>query len=103
KLHLLRLSLPLAAPADPVLAEELTRTVTSMTGKYGKARYLPRGAAEPLDVQGLSRILAESREPERLRDVWVGWHDLGRQLRPDYERYVDLANRGARELGFDDT
>jgi len=103
KIDLLRLSMPLAAPSDPVLAEELTRLVASMSGKYGKARYAPRGTTEPLDLQGLSRILAERRDPAQLKDVWEGWHGFGRTIRPEFVRYVELANQGARELDFDDT
>ncbi len=31
-----------------------------------------------------------------------GWHDVAAPLRKDYVRYVELANQGARELGFED-
>jgi peptidyl-dipeptidase A len=103
KARLLPLSLPLLAPSDPVLAQELTRLVTSMQGNYAKGRHTPKGQKEPLDLQGLSRILTESRDPALLEDVWFGWHRVGRTIRPEFERYVDLANRGARELGFADT
>jgi len=102
KAKLLPLSLPLLAPADPTLAQELTRRVASMHATYAKAHYTPLGQSEPLDVQGLSRILSESRDPLLLEDVWTGWHRVGRAIRPDFERYVELANRGARELGFAD-
>lgn len=102
KVKLLRLVLPLVAPSDPLDAEELTRRVTAMTSTYAKGRYVPRGTTESLDLQGLSRILQESREPELLEDVWSGWHRVGRTVRPDFVRYVELANRGARELGFAD-
>jgi peptidyl-dipeptidase A len=103
KARLLPLSLPLLAPADPALAQELTRLVASMQGTYAKGRHMPRGGASPLDLQGLSRILAESRDPALLEDVWTGWHLVGRTIRPEFERYVELANLGARELGFADT
>ena len=103
KAHLLPLSLPLIAPADPAQAQELTRLVASMQGRYAKGRYTPHGQTEALDLQGLSRILTESRDPKLLADVWTGWHQVGRAMRPEFERYVDLANQGARELGFDDT
>jgi len=103
KARLLPLSLPLLAPSDPALAQELTRRVASMQGNYAKGRHKPRGQREPLDLQGLSRILAESRDPGLLEDVWTGWHAVGRVVRPEFERYVELANQGARELGFADT
>ena len=103
KARLLRLSLPLIAPSDPGESEELTRTVSAMAGLYSKGRYTPRSSAEPLDLQGLSRILAESRDPRLLEEVWTGWHRVGRSIRPGFVRYVSLANRGATELGFSDT
>jgi len=103
KAKILPLSLPLLAPAEPVLAQELTRRVASMQGNYAKGRHTPRGQKEALDLQGLSRILTESRDPALLEDVWTGWHQVGRTIRPEFERYVELANVGARELGFPDT
>jgi peptidyl-dipeptidase A len=103
KVKLLRLMLPLVAPSDPTEAEELSRRVTAMRGTYAKGRYTPRSQKEPLDVQGLSRILTESRDPGLLAEVWEGWHRVGREIRTDFVRYVELANRGASELGFSDT
>jgi len=103
KAKLLRLMLPLVAPSDPEEAEELSRRVTAMRGTYAKGRYVPSGSKEPLDLQALSRILTESRDPTVLEDVWSGWHRVGRAVRPDFVRYVELANRGAAELGFADT
>jgi peptidyl-dipeptidase A len=103
KARLLPLSLTTLAPADPALAQEMSRRVTTMEGLYAKGRHTPRGQSEPLDLQGLSRLLAESRDPALLEDVWVGWHRVGRSIRPEFERYVQLANQGARELGFADS
>jgi peptidyl-dipeptidase A len=103
KVKLLRLMLPLIAPSDPTEAEELSRRVTAMRGTFAKGRYAPRSMHEPLDLQGLSRILTESRDPDLLAEVWEGWHRVGREIRPDFVRYVELANRGATELGFPDT
>jgi peptidyl-dipeptidase A len=103
KMHLLRLTLPLIGPSDPKESEELTRLVASMQGKYARGRHALAGTNEPLDLQALSHVLEESRDPARLEDAWTGWHRIGRAIRPDFARYVELANRGARELGFPDT
>ncbi len=102
KLRLLRLSLPLIAPSDPSESTELTRLVATMEGKYARGRHVLRGSATELDLQELSHVLQESRDPARLTDAWTGWHSVGRSIRPDFERYVELANRGAREIGFPD-
>jgi peptidyl-dipeptidase A len=102
KIRLLRLSLPLVAPTEPGESEELVRRTNAMSSTFAKGRYAPRGSAGELDVQGLSKILEESHDPELLEEVWCGWHRIGRAIRPDFTRYVELANRGARELGFAD-
>ncbi|MGA8275459.1 MAG: M2 family metallopeptidase [Thermoplasmata archaeon] len=102
KVKLLRLSLSLVAPEDPREGEELSRTVAEMQGTYAKGRHVPLGSTEAVDLQGLSRILSESRDPTLLEDAWNGWHRVGREIRTPFVRYVELANRGARELGFPD-
>ncbi|HTS33511.1 MAG TPA: M2 family metallopeptidase [Thermoplasmata archaeon] len=103
KARLLRLTLPLVAPSDPAAALELARTVADMQGRYAKGRHTPVGASSPVDLQALSRILSEVRDPVRLEDAWTGWHRVGREIREPFVRYVELANSGARELGFADT
>ena len=103
KVQLLRLALPLIAPSDPDESRELTSLVSAMQSAYAKGRHTPVGGSAPADIQGLSRLLTESRDPAVLEDAWTGWHRVGRSIRPSFQRYVDLANRGARELGFDDT
>jgi len=103
KAKLLRISLPLIAPSDRVLADELTATVAAMQSTYAKGTHQPAGEAKPLDLQGLSRLMTERRDPTLLRDVWVGWHAVSVPMRPKFARYVELANQGAREVGFADT
>jgi peptidyl-dipeptidase A len=46
--------------------------------------------------------MATSRDPNELRDAWVGWHHISPPMKKDFVRYVELANKGARELGFAD-
>jgi peptidyl-dipeptidase A len=103
KFRLLKLSLTVAAPADPAKAAELTQITSSMEGTYGKGKFCPPGGNKCLDLEELSRILRTSRNPEELKQTWVGWHAISPPMRKPYERYVELANEGARELGFADT
>ena len=102
KLKLLKLSLTIATPADAKESEELTRIVTGMEGTYGKGKYCPSGPASCKDLEELSKILAESRDPKALKDAWAGWHAISKPMRQDFVRYVELANKGARQLGFQD-
>ncbi|MCE5310665.1 MAG: M2 family metallopeptidase, partial [Acidobacteriales bacterium] len=85
---------------------ELTRIAASMEGTYGKGKYCPAGTQDPskcLDLEQITRIMATSRDPGQLLDVWRGWHTISPPMRPSYRRFVELSNKGARELGFSDT
>jgi peptidyl-dipeptidase A len=101
KLKLLRLSLTLATPHDPDEADEVTRIAAEMEGIYGKGKYCPPGG-KCLDLEDITKIMATSRDAKQLLDVWTGWHAIARPIKKDYVRYVELANKGARELGFAD-
>ena len=113
--QLLRLSLTLAAPSDPAEARELTQIATQMEGIYGSGKYCPgaNGSAasgtpssgskdDCLDLDQLSDILRTSTDPAKLLDAWRGWHTISPPLRPLFQKYVELGNKGARELGFAD-
>jgi peptidyl-dipeptidase A len=102
KLTLLKTSLTLAAPSDPKESEELARIVSSMEAAYGKGKYCPEGKEKCLDIEEITDIMAESRDPKQLLDVWRGWHSISVPMRPEFQKYVTLANKGARELGFPD-
>jgi peptidyl-dipeptidase A len=99
---LLRLSLTLAAPSDPKESEELTQIASRMEGMYGEGKYCPT-AGKCLDLDELSTILRTSTDPKELLDAWSGWHAIAPSIRPLFRRYVELGNKGARELGFADT
>ncbi len=101
KMKLLRLSLTVAAPSDPKESEELTRILSSLEGTYGKGKYCP--GAKCYDLEDLSKIIANSRNVKELRESWIGWHATAPPMRKPFARYVELANKGARELGFADT
>jgi peptidyl-dipeptidase A len=101
KMTLLRVSLTVAAPSDPKESAELTRILSSMEGTYGKGKYCP--SAKCFDLEDLTKTMADSRNLKELRESWVGWHAIAPPIRKPFARYVELANKGARELGFADT
>ena len=103
KIQLLKNSLTLAAPSNPKESEELTQIVARLEGAYGKGKYCPPGKDTCLDLEDISKILATSRDPKQIEDVWRGWHTISVPMRKDFARYVELANKGAKELGFADT
>lgn len=107
KMKLLKNGLVLATPADPKESEEVTRLGASLDGAYGKGKYCPdrlKSTDHPcLDVEDVTRIMATSQKPDELLDVWKGWHAISPAMRKDFARFVELSNKGARELGFKDT
>ncbi len=129
KLYLLSVAQTVPAPRDPQEREELAGIETWMTSKYGKGRYCPpagspllkyvkadktspvdaagRGTAAPpepacLRLDDLSAVLRKSRDVGELVEAWRGWHSIAAPMKDRFARYVELANRGAREAGFAD-
>ena len=102
KIKLLKLSLTIATPADPKESEELTHITAGMEGTYGKGKYCTSGPESCKDVEDITKIMAETRDPKQLLDVWTGWHAIAKPMRLDFSKYVQLANKGAKELGFQD-
>ena len=101
KLTLIKLALPLAAPNDDEKREELAAVSFEMESIYATGEYCPEGR-DCLDLGQLSRVLAESRDPDEQLEAWVGWRNISRPIKKKYQRFVELANEGARELGFED-
>ena len=106
KFHLLELALVAPPPANPREAAEMTRLQVGLEAEYGKGTYCRKTAAgkeECLQLPNLEKILRESRDPNALLEAWQGWHTIARPMRPRYTRFVELSNKGARELGFGNT
>jgi peptidyl-dipeptidase A len=103
KIKLLKLSLTLPAPKDAKEREELTKIAASMEGDYGRGKYCPDGdQGKCLSLGEMEQIMANSRDPEELKRIWLGWHQVSPPYRKNYQRFVELGNKGAREMGFKD-
>jgi len=102
QLLVLRNTITVAAPADEKEASELAQILASMNAAYGSGKYC-QTPDTCLDIEAVTKILAENRDPARLRQVWEGWHAVGAPVRKSYVRFVELSNKGAKEIGFADT
>ena len=103
KFLLLKLSSDLPAPRNPAEQEEFARINASLSSDYGKGAYCLHGdKSKCLQLPALERILATSRDPNEQLEAWRGWHSIAAPMRPRYVRMVELANKGAREMGFAD-
>ena len=105
QLNLLKLALELVTPADPKAAEELTKLASGLEAAYGRGKWCkdPSKPDTCADIEKITEILATSRKEPEVREAWEGWHTISVPMRKDYTRFVELANTGARELGFADT
>jgi len=105
EMTILKVALTLATPANPAESEELSQITSRMDGAYGKGKFC-HDPAKPdacMDIEQITDVMAHSRDPKALRTVWEGWHTISPPMRKDYVRFVELSNKGAKELGFADT
>jgi peptidyl-dipeptidase A len=104
KFKLLKLSIDIPAPSNPAAQAELAKIGVSLDSDFGKGTWCPDEKRENCKQLGdLAKILATSRDPQELMNAWKGWHTISPPMRGRYIRLVDLANQGAREMGFSDT
>ncbi|WP_017670238.1 M2 family metallopeptidase [Blastomonas sp. AAP53] len=99
KLDKMRGGIVLPAPTTEGAAAELNTIATNLQSIYGKGK----GTIDSKPVNGsdIEAAMGDSRDPEQLKEMWVSWHDnVGAPMKDDYARMVDIANQGARELGF---
>ena len=106
-LHILKTNAAMPAPRDPAKLRELTGIATRMEATYGAGKWCRDGktAKDCLDIGQISEILADTANSsyEQQLDAWQGWHTISPPLRKDYQRFVELTNEGAREMGYANT
>jgi peptidyl-dipeptidase A len=103
-LELLRLAVAAPAPDDPAKRAELAEISARLEAAYGEGKYCETVGGKQVchNIDAVTKTMAESRDYDELLKTWTGWHTIGRPMRRDYVRFVELANEGARELGFAD-
>ena len=87
------------APNDVAMRAELSQILTDMEGQYGAGKYC-NSEGKCRELQELEGILAESRDYDELLDVWQGWRQVSPPYRKKYQRFVEIANRGAQDFGY---
>jgi len=101
KLDILRGGIVLPAPTTPGAAAELATISTKLQSAYGKGRGTLRG--KEINGSDIEAEMGTNRNPEELKEMWVSWHDnVGAPMGTDYSRMVEIANKGAAELGYAD-
>jgi len=102
KLTMIRTQITSPAPSTPGAAEQFSALQARIQGIYGKGHGTLRG--QPINGSDIEEAMATNRNPDELKEMWLSWHDsVGTPMKADYARMVDIANAGARELGYADT
>ena len=101
KLDILRGGLVLPAPTTEGAAKELSEIATKLNSAYGKGKGMLNG--KEINGSDIEAEMGTNRNPEQLQEMWTSWHDkVGAPMKDDYIRMAEIANQGARELGFAD-
>lgn len=99
KLNILRGGIVLPAPTTAGAADELSTISTKLQSAYGKGQGTLDG--KPINGSDIEEQMSVIRDPAKLQEMWTSWHDnVGAPMRADYSRLVEIANAGAKELGY---
>lgn len=103
QLTMLKQGLVFPAPKDPELTAELAQIGSKLQGMYGAGKYCQDkdGEEQCYTLTEMGQMMANSRDPELLQELWVGWRKVSPPMKPLYERQVEIGNAGAQELGYD--
>ncbi len=108
-LLLIKLGSSMPAPKDPAKRAELAKIAAKLEASYGSAKWCSKDAAgneRCLPLQDIEKIIDNtdfSHRPSEIAEAWAGWHATAKPIRQDYQRFVELMNEGAKEVGFADT
>ncbi len=101
-LEQLKLGISAPAPNNPEKRKELAEITTELAGMYGAGKYCPADGRDCMDLGQLEDIMAKSRDYAENLDAWIGWRTISPGMRDKYRRFAELANEGAKELGYAD-
>ncbi len=99
KLDKLRAGIVLPAPTTPGAATELNEIATKLQSAYGKGMGTLGG--KPINGSDIEAEMGKPHTPAEYAEMWKSWHDqVGKPMKGQYVRMIEIANAGARELGF---
>ena len=90
------------APSDPALQGELSKLLSKMEANYGSGKWC-RAENDCLVLDDIEKIIDDPNQtPEARAAAWKGWQETAKPIRKDYQRFVEIVNQGAKEMGFAD-
>ena len=102
-LNILALGTRMPAPARSNAQKELAEIAVSLERIYSEGQYCPEDGSKCLYGSDLEEAIASSRDYDKALEYWQAWRKVSIPMRQPYQRFVELTNEGARELGYADT
>ena len=100
KIGMIKKGITLPAPEKGDGANELAEITTRLASAYSTGKVEMKGKQVALDE--LEVLMGTVKRPSQLEQMWTDWRKVGPPMKKDYVRMVEIANDGARELGFKD-
>lgn len=100
KLGMIKRGLTLPAPETNGAADELAAITTRLASTYSTGKVDLNGKKTALDE--LEVLMGTTKDPANLEEMWTKWRKIAETMKTDYARLVEIANEGARELGYAD-
>ncbi|MCP4323983.1 MAG: peptidase M2 family protein, partial [Alteromonadales bacterium] len=101
QLNFLKQSLVMPAPQDSEKSAELANIGAKLGSIYGKGSYTTK-AGKKFSLGDMTSTMANSRDYDELLEMWSGWREISPEMKPLYTRQAELANEGAKGLGYKD-
>ncbi len=107
KIEAIKLGVNVPAPEREGAAMELSELSVRMASTYAIGKIDLDGAM--VNRSDLEEMMGDVRDADRLSEIWTKWreipiatNDAGTTMKQDYARMAEIANEGARDLGFAD-
>ncbi|WP_306251192.1 M2 family metallopeptidase [Parvularcula sp. IMCC14364] len=100
KVDILRGGITIPAPSTDGAATELANINTALSSAYSTGKIDFEGETVPQNETEL--LMRNLRDADQLEEVWTKWRAEAKASKASYTRMVEIANAGARELGYAD-
>lgn len=97
KMEMIKLGITLPAPSNAAENKELATISADLESMYATGK-----GPEGRNLGELSKVMATSRDADELLNAWQAWRTISPVMKDKYARMVEIANKGAHELGYSD-
>ena len=102
RLELIRQLVRSPAPVDAARSRQWADLQAGLVSKYNSFK-VPRPSGVLGSYGEVRHAMEIAEDASELTGLWNDWHVVGRNLQPDYAKFIALSNEGAKAVGFHDT